>query len=94
MFSSTYRILDANLNRAREGLRVIEDWCRFVIESQKLSADVKTIRHQIFQIAQVAGWTKDNLLPHRDTVEDVGIHNSTALQYKRGHEKDILSANF
>ncbi|MFM9157223.1 MAG: thiamine phosphate synthase, partial [Dolichospermum sp.] len=26
---TVYRILDANLDRAREGLRIIEEWCRF-----------------------------------------------------------------
>ena len=32
------RLLDANLDRAREGLRVIEDWCRFGLDRADLVA--------------------------------------------------------
>src|SRR5438445_3314847 len=37
----TARILDAGFNRAREALRVIEDYCRFVLDDVFLSAELK-----------------------------------------------------
>lgn len=42
----TLRILDANLNRLREGIRVVEDICRYYKNSKKLSLKLKNLRHQ------------------------------------------------
>jgi hypothetical protein len=47
-----YRIVDANLNRSKEGLRVVEDFLRFELENEKLSTDIKKMRHQIDEIAR------------------------------------------
>ncbi len=41
------RLLDANLDRAREGLRVLEDWCRFVLERPDLVARLKDMRQRL-----------------------------------------------
>jgi len=41
------RLLDANANRAREALRVLEDYARFVLNDPALSADLKSIRHTL-----------------------------------------------
>ena len=41
-----YRILDANFNRAREALRVVEEYCRFVLNSGALSERAKRLRHE------------------------------------------------
>ncbi|MEW6556972.1 MAG: thiamine-phosphate pyrophosphorylase [Elusimicrobiota bacterium] len=46
------RIIDANLNRTKEGLRVVEDFARFVLEETKLSSEIKRLRHQIDKIAR------------------------------------------
>lgn len=43
------RLLDANLDRAREGLRVLEDWCRFVLERPDLVARLKDLRQRLGQ---------------------------------------------
>ena len=40
-----YRILDANFNRAKEGLRVCEDICRYVWDDKNLTRRLKTLRH-------------------------------------------------
>ncbi len=42
----TLRILDANLNRLREGIRVVEDICRYYKNSKELSLKLKNLRHQ------------------------------------------------
>lgn len=41
------RLIDANLDRAREGLRVIEDWCRFGLDRQDLVARTKDMRQRL-----------------------------------------------
>ncbi len=94
MHFSTYRIIDANLNRLREGLRVIEEWCRFVLENQTNALDFKEIRHEIVEITKIANWNKEILLQVRNTEEDVGVNNATASEFKKGNEKEILLANF
>ena len=41
------RIIDANLNRALEGLRIIEEIVRFILQDKRLTGYLKAIRHQI-----------------------------------------------
>ncbi|MBE0495592.1 MAG: thiamine-phosphate pyrophosphorylase [Campylobacterales bacterium] len=43
---ASLRILDANLNRLREGLRVLEDIRRYGFDDQALAAKLKDLRHQ------------------------------------------------
>ena len=40
-----YQIIDANLDRAREGLRVLEDWARFGLGENDFVAKIKNYRH-------------------------------------------------
>ena len=68
------RILDANANRAREALRVIEDYARFVLDDAGLSAELKQFRHDF--AAATAGFVSDAIL-HRDTPGDVGTGAKT-----------------
>jgi len=39
-----YQIIDANLDRAREGLRVLEDWARFSLGKEKYVEKIKNFR--------------------------------------------------
>ena len=39
-----YQIIDANLDRAREGLRVLEDWSRFCLGKEKYVERIKNFR--------------------------------------------------
>src|SRR4051812_9734075 len=48
------RLLDANANRAREGLRVVEDYARFVVGAEELVGELKGIRHRFAEIT--GGW--------------------------------------
>src|SRR6059058_6219844 len=41
------RLLDANANRAREALRVVEDYARFVLDDAGLSEELKGLRHEL-----------------------------------------------
>ncbi len=48
-----YRILDAAANRAREGLRVIEDYARFALDDKFFTEQLKQIRHDLAQATQM-----------------------------------------
>jgi thiamine-phosphate pyrophosphorylase len=67
-----YRILDANLNRAREGLRVCEDILRFSFDDPILTRELKTTRHRIAKILKPHIGSKRELLRYREAKYDVG----------------------
>lgn len=63
------RIIDANLNRVGEGLRVLEDLARFLLNDAGISSALKTIRHELLEV----GWSLNRqLLDARDAAQDVG----------------------
>lgn len=64
------RILDANLNRATEGLRVVEEYFRFALGDRHLTARCKALRHQL--VAALQPIPRNHLLSSRDTLGDVG----------------------
>ncbi|MBL9032323.1 MAG: thiamine phosphate synthase [Phycisphaerae bacterium] len=67
------RMLDANTNRAREGLRVLEDIARFALDHDALAREAKTLRHALTDaIASIPGAQRLGLLGSRDTPGDVG----------------------
>jgi len=63
------RLLDAATNRAREALRVLEDYARFVLDDAALSSRLKQMRHAVAQMAR----TYPDAVLHRDTPGDVGV---------------------
>lgn len=81
------RILDANLNRLREGIRVIEDIARYILEDKNLTSELKTIRHQI----RIDETTK--LLESRNIKTDIS-KNSTKSELERTSLKNTVIANF
>ena len=73
------RIIDANANRAREGLRVLEEHARFVLADALLTERVKACRHRLRAVldAWPAAWLaaeRDAILARvtamRDVIED------------------------
>jgi len=90
--SSVLRILDANLNRAREALRVIEDHARFVLDDADAAERVKIVRHGLRQIVTAVG--PDELLGARDILNDVGRDVKTADEQQRGSTDDVVRAAF
>jgi len=85
-----YRIIDANVNRAKEGLRVCEDVCRFVLDAKTETAQLKRIRHAITDA--VACIDRRALLQSRDTQADVG-KGSIGPELTRTTVTDIFYAN-
>jgi len=65
------RIVDANINRISEGLRVLEDIARFIIDDVELSRQLKTIRHQLNVSVEGIGL---HVIGTRDAVGDVGAN--------------------
>ena len=86
------RILDASANRAREGLRVVEDYARFVLDDPGLTRRLKEVRHRLAEALR--GFDPDLLIGARDTREDVGTHIMTPSEQVRENPRAVLSANF
>ncbi len=86
------RVLDANLNRCREALRVIEDYARFVLDDRDAASAVKTARHGLHQIVDLLG--SDALLTARDIVGDVGQDTKTAAELERRTTVAVVRAAF
>lgn len=82
-----YRVIDANLNRLKEGIRVVEDILRYRDNNKELSSQLKTLRHK----ARI-NETKE-LLTHRDSINDV-LRPSTKSEQTRADITTVLSANF
>ena len=86
------RILDAAANRSREGLRVVEDYARFVLDDPGLTRRLKEVRHRL--AVALRGFDPDLLITARDTREDVGTHIMTVSEQVRENPRAVLSANF
>ncbi len=87
------RILDANLNRGREGLRVVEDVVRFVLDDAVLAARIKAIRHEITFLVHKLPLDELELLSARDSEGDVGMNLNCASENLRPGLSQIAFAN-
>jgi thiamine-phosphate pyrophosphorylase len=82
-----HRLLDANLDRAREGLRVLEDWCRFGLEAEALVRRLKDLRQRLGQLHRDAyKWA-------RHTAADPAAGLAHPAQAARLQVADVLAAN-
>ena len=94
---SVWRVLDANLNRAREGLRVLEDFARFLVDNHDISLKLKSMRHDLVaaekQLFASAGIGMADRLQFRDTDGDVGTTQMTDGEQQRGALADVVIAN-
>jgi thiamine-phosphate pyrophosphorylase len=83
-----YRILDANLDRAREGLRIIEEWCRFGLNNLPLTETCKQFRQKLGQ------WHSDEIRAQRDTPGDRGTELTHPQEEQRSNLSQVLRVNF
>ncbi|MGG6268670.1 thiamine phosphate synthase [Leptolyngbya sp. AN03gr2] len=88
MQPALYRILDANLDRAREGLRVIEEWCRFGLEDVAFTEQCKHWRQELAQ------WHRAELRSARNTPDDPGTELTHPQEAVRSSIEQVLQANF
>ncbi len=81
------RILDANLDRAREGLRVLEEWFRFGLDAPDWAAECKDMRQAL------ASWHSDPLRFARDTSGDIGTEIDHPDELQRRDLDHLVRAN-
>jgi thiamine-phosphate pyrophosphorylase len=85
---AVYRIIDANANRAREALRVMEEAARFILDHDALTAGIKALRHDL--ASALAGLSM--LDANRDTPGDVGTTISTTAEMHRDSAAHVARA--
>ena len=85
------RILDACGNRAREALRVVEDYARFALDDAFLVRELKTLRHDLTAALESAGPMP--LLEARETLGDVGTTIATAAESRRESPLHVAQVN-
>ena len=88
MNRSVLRIVDANLNRALEGLRAAEDVLRFWCNDRRIVGRLRRTRHALG--ALYAG-SRRTLLAARDSVRDAGRRNP---ERRYRDVTQMLAANF
>jgi thiamine-phosphate pyrophosphorylase len=85
------RVMDANLNRAREAARALEDYCRFIRNDRFLTEQIKDLRHNLAEIG--TRLPAPLLLSARETSQDVGTSLSASGEYDRSDTIQIATAN-
>ena len=81
------RLADASLNRVAEGLRYLEDVCRFMLNDTALNRRLKNIRHELV----VGDWENQKLLiDARDAGDDVGA--SLEAPADKETTRDLISS--
>lgn len=80
-----YRLIDANLNRLREGLRTLEDIQRYIYDNKVLAKRLKELRHLV-------RYTDKNLLLYRDIKKDV-LKQTTPSEAERKSVEELIIAN-
>ena len=93
MKKEIFRIIDANLNRSREGLRVCEEITRFIMRSPRLTAELKSVRHSVSNIVKDLSVRSQALLESRDAKSDVGKLLKFDGETPKSDCIDIFSAN-
>lgn len=87
------RLIDANLNRAREAARVLEDLARFVLGREDLALRAKSLRHDLAAAGGVLGLDALALAASRDVPGDVGTGLSLPTETTRDGAAHIARAN-
>ena len=85
------RVIDAAANRAREALRVVEDYVRFVLDDRHLTGLCKQLRHDL--AAAMGRIPTEHLLAARETQADVGTELTTCSERRRQDTPSVLNAN-
>lgn len=86
------RILDVNFNRAREALRVIEDYARFIRDDRDAAVAAKTLRHGLREMLARMG--VEPSLAARDIESDIGCDARTTSEFLRADAAAVAAAAF
>lgn len=85
------RVADANLNRAREGLRVCEEAARFVLLNTSLTRRCQRLRYRLTRLSEAL--PLQGLLASRDSVRDIGSPGRRGPLRAHRATADLLLAN-
>ncbi len=85
------RAIDAAANRTREGLRVVEDHVRFVLDDRHLTGLCKQLRHEL--ASALGEISIEHRLAARETRADVGTRLSASSEQTRDDTAGVLTAN-
>lgn len=91
MSKKIYRVIDANFNRALEGIRVCEDFCRFIINNEEISKLLKGARHQVKEA--VKSMLTDKTIGARDVSNDKTKFFDEKQELKRESLSQIIQSN-
>ncbi|HUY92275.1 MAG TPA: thiamine phosphate synthase [Pirellulales bacterium] len=89
---ASLRIIDAAANRAREALRVLEDFSRFALDDRERTEQFKQLRHAL--AAELSRFSAAELLAARDTPADVGTQLTADAERTRSDLASVTTANF
>jgi thiamine-phosphate pyrophosphorylase len=90
--NAIFRVLDANLNRLREALRVIEEYFRFIASQPPVAEQLKKLRHDLEELEQ--GFGPQRLLAGRDTDSDPFANLNRPEEMDRATICGVVAANF
>ena len=82
-----FRVIDANINRLKEGIRVVEDIMRYRDNNKELSSKLKQLRHSVQVDITI------QLLTNRDSINDI-LRPTTKSELNRTDINSIIIANF
>ncbi|MEZ6093818.1 MAG: thiamine phosphate synthase [Pirellulaceae bacterium] len=88
---ATMRVIDAAINRANEGLRVIEDYARMILDDRHLTERLKRLRHRFTEV--IAPFNHEDRFLNRDTENDVGTDVKTESEFQRESTHGVVQAN-
>ncbi|HUS48182.1 MAG TPA: thiamine phosphate synthase [Phycisphaerae bacterium] len=86
----TYRILDANFNRAREALRVAEDCGRFALNDPAVTAMAKNLRSELREVLSAMPF--EEMITSRDTPGDIGTEITSPTEAQRENLTEVAIA--
>jgi phosphoribosylaminoimidazole-succinocarboxamide synthase len=86
MKNNLLRVIDANINRYKEGIRVVEDIYRYIYNDKSISSALKALRHTKLPL------TQKELLENRDSINDV-LKTSTKSEQNRKNLESVIIAN-
>lgn len=90
--NNIYRIIDANVNRISEGLRVLEDHFRFASVDKPLNDKLRNFRHIVRESLKEYDL---NFISSRESLNDNGLKISQASDIDgKSSPKEFILANF
>ena len=87
------RIIDANINRASEGIRILEEFSRMLLDDYNTSIELKEIRHFVRKSLSSSLKNNESIVVFRDSDNDIFKDSDTSEERKRNDVISILRAN-